>query len=112
MRIAVPVVDGQLAQHFGHCEQFMLFEVDAEERTVRGPETVASPPHQPGLLPQWLKELGADVIIAGGMGTRAQELFARSGIEAIVGVDMSDPRAIAEQYLAGNLQAGENICDH
>ena len=112
MKIAIPVAGGQLARHFGHCEEFMLFDVDAEAQTISASETVASPPHQPGLLPQWLKELGAEMIIAGGMGRRAHDLFARSGIEAIAGVSKNDPQAVVEDYLAGNLEVGENLCDH
>jgi len=112
MRIAIPLAGGQLALHFGHCEQFVLFDVDGEERTIKGSETVVAPSHQPGLLPQWLKELGAEVIITGGMGRRAQALLARSGIEAIVGVSANDPQTIVKDYLEGRLESGKNLCDH
>jgi len=112
MKIAIPLAGGQLARHFGHCEEFVLFDVDGENRTIKGSQTLATPPHQPGLLPQWLKELGAEVLITGGMGRRAQHLLASSGIEAIVGVSANDPRAIVKDYLEGCLESGENLCDH
>ena len=112
MRIAIPVANGKLAMHFGHCEEFSLIDVDAEAKKITGRETVPAPEHQPGLLPPWLAEQGADVIIAGGMGMRAQQLFAEQNIEVIVGAPAEDAEAIATAYLAGTLETGGNICDH
>ncbi len=112
MKIAVPVVDGRLAMHFGHCEEFVLFDVDAESAAVLSHDSLVAPPHQPGLLPEWLRERGADVIIAGGMGRRAQGLFRQSGIEVVVGAPALEPQQVVEDYLAGTLEAGENVCDH
>jgi len=112
MRIAIPVVDGRLAAHFGHCDEFALFDVDEQNATVTAVDRVDSPPHQPGLLPQWLHEHGAEVIIAGGMGRRAQDLFARGGIEVIVGATADDPESIVRAFVAGELATGDNICDH
>jgi predicted Fe-Mo cluster-binding NifX family protein len=71
-----------------------------------------APPHEPGLRPRWLHERGADVIIAGGMGQRAQQLFAQSGMTVVVGAPAETPEQLASAYLSGTLQAGENICDH
>jgi predicted Fe-Mo cluster-binding NifX family protein len=59
-----------------------------------------------------LKDHGADLIIAGGMGRRAQDLFARSGIEVVVGAPQEAPRRIVERYLDGELETGDNICAH
>lgn len=75
-------------------------------------EDVDAPPHQPGLLPLWLAERGANMIIAGGMGQRAQELFAQQGIKVVVGVPAETPERLVSAYLDGILQTGENICDH
>jgi predicted Fe-Mo cluster-binding NifX family protein len=112
MKIALPVVDGRLAMHFGHCEEFVLFDVDGERSVVVGSESLAAPPHRPGLLPQWLREHGADLVVAGGMGRRAQQLFQQSGIEVLVGAPSLEPQHIVEDYLSGALEAGENLCDH
>ena len=112
MRIAIPVAEGRLAMHFGHCEQFALIDVDTEKKCIVGKETVAAPAHQPGLLPPWLAERGANVIIAGGMGSRAQQLFAQQNIEVLTGAPAETPEEIAETYLNGLLVRGENICDH
>ena len=64
MQIAVPIAEGQLARHFGHCAQFAVFEVDAENRHIVSEDVLDAPPHQPGLLPVWLKEHGVDLVIA------------------------------------------------
>jgi ATP-binding protein involved in chromosome partitioning len=112
MRIALPLADGKLAMHFGHCERFALVDVDEGSRTIVHKEELVPPAHEPGLLPRWLAEHKADVIIAGGMGKRAQDLFARNGIRVCVGADAEDPEKLISAYLEGTLSYGENICDH
>ncbi len=112
MKIAIPTAAGQLCLHFGHCEQFTLFEVDPQTRKIIGQKELTPPPHEPGVLPKWLHEQGADLIIAGGMGQRAQQLFAANGIRVIVGADAATPSGLAEAYLAGTLATGANVCDH
>ena len=84
MRIAIPITKGKLSAHFGHCEEFALIDVDSGQKSIQTKETVAAPDHQPGLLPRWLAEHGANVIIAGGMGMRAQNLFTEQNIEVVV----------------------------
>ena len=112
MRIAIPVVEGRLSAHFGHCEEFALIDVDPEKREITQTQMLPSPVHQPGLLPRWLDEQGATVIIAGGMGQRAQDLFSREGIQVIFGTSAADPEELVKGYLEGNLTAGDNACDH
>ncbi len=112
MQIALPVEGGVLSPHFGHCSEFLFFDVDTEAGEILGKKSIQPPPHEPGILPGWLREQGADVIIAGGMGMRAQQLFQQAGIEVVVGVQPGDPEAITKEYIAGNIQSGENLCDH
>ena len=112
MKIAIPVAQGRLSAHFGHCEEFAILEADEGGKGVLKKAVHQAPPHQPGLLPRWLHELGAHVIIAGGMGQRAQQLFAQNGITVVVGAPAETPERLAAAYLNGTLQAGENICDH
>ncbi len=112
MRIAVPVAAGQLCQHFGHCEAFALLDIDREQGTILAREDVTPPPHQPGMLPPWLADRGADLVIAGGMGSRAQAIFQQHGVEVIVGASPAAPETVVEAWLAGDLQAGPNACDH
>lgn len=112
MKIAIPVADGKLSMHFGHCEKFALIDVDTAEKKIIKREDIDAPPHQPGLLPPWLAEKGANVIIAGGMGTRAQDLFAEQKIKVVVGVSGGTPEDIVTAYLKGSLVTGANVCDH
>jgi ATP-binding protein involved in chromosome partitioning len=112
MRIALPLADGKLCMHFGHCERFAMIDVDAAEKKILNREDIVPPPHEPGLLPPWLAERGAAMIIAGGMGQRAQGLFAQQGIQVVVGAAAETPERLVLDYLAGKLQTGENTCDH
>jgi Mrp family chromosome partitioning ATPase/predicted Fe-Mo cluster-binding NifX family protein len=107
---AVPVVEGKLCAHFGHCDQFAL--VETEDGKIKGTNMHTPPPHEPGVLPKWLHEMGAHIIIAGGMGSRAQGLFQENGIQVVTGAPMDAPEALVNQYLAGMLITGANVCDH
>ncbi len=112
MRYAIPVSDGKLAAHFGHCEQFALIDVDETTKAIVRKELVSSPEHQPGLLPVWLAEEGVNAVIAGGMGSRAQAIFQENRIEVIVGAQGDDPEQIVLAHIAGTLATGDNVCDH
>jgi len=112
MRIAIPTAGGMLSMHFGHCEIFTLMDVDPEERKIIGRRDVEPPPHQPGLLPPWLAGQGVNLVIAGGMGQRAQQIFHAHGIQVLVGAGSEAPERIVGDYLAGTLQTGGNVCDH
>ena len=112
MKIAMPLFEGKLSAHFGHCTEFALVSVDEEEKQVGEVQALQPPTHAPGVLPQWLIENGVDLVIAGGMGRRAQNLFTEAGIRVIVGAPEAEPHRLAEEFLSGRLQTGQNICDH
>lgn len=112
MKIAIPLADGKLTAHFGHCAQFAIVDVDRESKTIKEQVVLDPPPHEPGVLPAWLAEQGVNVIIAGGMGQRAQTLFTDKSIEVVVGAPVDTPEALVSDYLAGTLQVGDNVCDH
>ena len=112
MKIAIPLAGGRLSAHFGHCEQFAIVSVDPESKTITEQALLSPPAHEPGVLPAWLAEQGASVIIAGGMGQRAQMLFNENNIQVIVGAAAETPEHLVGTYLAGTLETGENICDH
>lgn len=112
MKIAIPMADGKLCMHFGHCEQFALVEVDEASKTIASTSYLTPPPHEPGVLPRWLHEQGANVIIADGMGQRAQGLFAQNGIKVVVGAPTAKVEDTVGAYLTGTLEVGANTCDH
>lgn len=110
MKFAIPLAEGKLTAHFGHCQEFAI--VEAENGAITAKEILVPPPHEPGVLPRWLHEKGANVIIAGGMGQRAQELFAANQIDVVVGAPVETPESLVESYMAGTLVSGFNLCDH
>jgi predicted Fe-Mo cluster-binding NifX family protein len=81
-------------------------------KQIQSTKHLTPPPHEPGVLPRWLHEQGANVILAGGMGQRAQELFAQNSVKVVVGAPVDTPENLLNAYLAGSLVSGANICDH
>ena len=112
MKIAIPLTNGKISAHFGHCEQFTIIDADVDKKEVKSIELVTPPPHEPGLLPRWLAELSVELVIAGGMGQRAQMLFNENNIDLIVGAADNTPQELVEQYFNNQLESGQNICDH
>jgi predicted Fe-Mo cluster-binding NifX family protein len=112
MNIAIPVTNGRLSSHFGHCEEFAVFEANEKEGSIVSKSLHQPPPHEPGVLPRWLSGLGADVVLAGGMGQRALQQFAQHGIDVVIGVPTETAENLALAYLRGTLQGGANLCDH
>jgi len=112
MLIAIPVANGKLCAHFGHCDQFALVEADPSTKKIQSVKHLTPPPHEPGVLPRWLHEQGANVILAGGMGQRAQQLFAQNGVQVVVGAPVDTPENLVTAYLTGTLVSGANLCDH
>jgi predicted Fe-Mo cluster-binding NifX family protein len=107
---AIPTENGKLCTHFGHCEKFAIIETENQKQISE--EYFTPPVHQPGVYPQFLAQKGVTVIISGGMGQKAQQLFAQNNIEVCMGVSMESPSKLVEQYLNGQLQTGVNLCDH
>jgi len=109
MRIAVSVdnrqgLDSVVSPHFGRCPHYIL--VDVEGPDVTGIQEVDSPfygHHQPGQVPGFIHSLGADVMLAGGMGGRAIMFFEQYGIEGVTGA-YGTVRQSVERYLGGQLK--------
>jgi len=112
MRVAIPLTNGKLSQHFGHCEQFAIIDADSDTKNIESRELVAPPAHEPGILPRWLSGLHVNLVIAGGMGQRAQQLFAQHQIEVVVGAPAESAEDVVSAYLEGRIECGENVCDH
>lgn len=107
---AVPTVNERLCAHFGHCDQFAVIET--ENNSITNINYLQPPAHQPGTYPRFLAEKGVSTIISGGMGIKAQEIFAQNNIEVFIGINTDAPKALVEQYLANQLVSGKNLCDH
>jgi ATP-binding protein involved in chromosome partitioning len=110
LKIAIPLAEGVLCNHFGHCEQFALIDLKGTE--IAAKQMVTPPPHEPGLLPRWLGEKGVQLIIAGGMGQRALNLFSENGIKVLTGAPPLSPEALVSHFVNQTLVTGANVCDH
>ncbi|NMB37946.1 MAG: dinitrogenase iron-molybdenum cofactor [Firmicutes bacterium] len=107
MKIAVASEKDIVTKHFGHCENFNIFETEGEK--IISSKSIANPGHRPGFLPRFLNDLGVKVIISGGMGQGAVDIFSNLDIEVITGVEGKAKDAV-ENYLAGSLRATGEIC--
>ena len=107
LKIAVASDNEMVSGHYGHCEGFMIF--DSENNKVVKSETVANPGHKPGFLPNFLADRGVNVIISGGMGGGAVDIFNQRNIEVIVGAS-GNARDAVEAYLKGSLKSTGSIC--
>lgn len=110
MKIAIPLAEGKLAMHFGHSKEFAIIEINGSE--IKNKEIHEPPPHEPGVLPKWLNDHGVNVVLAGGMGGRALQLFAQQGIKVLTGAPALPPEELVTQYMENSLQTGTNVCDH
>ncbi|MDO4746532.1 MAG: NifB/NifX family molybdenum-iron cluster-binding protein [Bacillota bacterium] len=107
MKIAVAAMGKEVAGHFGHCEQFIFFET--ADGKITSVEAVPNPGHRPGFLPNFLADNGAEVIISGGMGGGAVDIFNQRNVEVIVGVQ-GDAQTAVETYLKGELVSTGSVC--
>lgn len=109
-KIAIPLQNNMLCNHFGHCQEFAIFETD--DNKIVGNETATPPPHEPGTIPRWLRDMGVTDVIAGGIGQRAIQILLDNKINVYVGVRQKPSNDLINELLSGNLQAGVNLCDH
>ena len=106
-KIAVASEHEYVTEHFGHCINFNIF--DAENNQIVKKESIPNPGHKPGFLPNYLNDMGVDVIISGGMGGGAIDIFNEKGIEVIVGAS-GKAKDAAEAYLKGQLKSTGSVC--
>ncbi|MDD3268539.1 MAG: NifB/NifX family molybdenum-iron cluster-binding protein [Syntrophomonadaceae bacterium] len=104
MLIAIPSENNMVCPHFGHCAEFTIY--DTISKSIK---PVPSPGHVPGALPVFLKQLGVELVIAGGMGGSAQDLFASQGVKVIVGASGKIDEVIAV-YEKGQLVSTGSVC--
>jgi Mrp family chromosome partitioning ATPase/predicted Fe-Mo cluster-binding NifX family protein len=109
-KIAVASEKENVTGHFGHCENFNVFEV--ENGKIIKFESVGNPGHKPGFLPNFLHDLGVNIIISGGMGSGAVDIFNEKGIQVVTGANGNAKEAV-EKFVSGSLVSTNVICtDH
>lgn len=107
LKIAVASEGNNVTGHFGHCENFRVFT--AEDCKITAEENVPNPGHRPGFLPNFLADRGVNVIVSGGMGGGAVDIFNERNVEVVVGAS-GDARSAVEAYLKGELHSTGSIC--
>ena len=108
--IAIPLEQGVLCAHFGHCEKFAIVTIG--ENGIEEIREVDPPEHVPGLYPRWIAQFGVTDVIAGGMGQRAIELFNEQNINVFVGAPVAPATVLVHDFLANKLSLQANYCNH
>ena len=104
-------LDGQISQHSGRCPYYLLVEVEGSE--IKKTDAVDNPyydDHIPGMVPKFINEQGANVMVAGGMGPRAIDMFSNFGIEVVTGA-VGNTGNVLQAYLKGEI-SGVEPCKH
>jgi predicted Fe-Mo cluster-binding NifX family protein len=109
MRIAISTEGNAVFPHFGRCPVFTI--IDVVNGIVVGKGVIPNPGHQPGFIPRFLNEKGVQLVVTGGMGARAQDIFQELGMETVLGVS-GNVDDVIERVLAGTLTGGASLCDH
>ena len=110
MKIAVTYENGQVFQHFGHCENFKIYEVEQNE--IKSSAVVNTNGSGHGALAGFLQEQNVKVLICGGIGGGARMALAQAGIELFPGAS-GDADACVTALLAGNLSYDpDTVCSH
>lgn len=110
MKIAVTYEDGQVFQHFGHTEQFKVYE--AEDKSVISTQIIGTGGSGHGALAGFLKETGVETLICGGIGGGARNALRDAGIELYPGVS-GDADSAVQAFLNGSLVYDpETLCSH
>jgi len=107
MRIAVAGEGKNVTEHFGHCVNFLIYNV--ENGKIVKEEVIPNPGHKPGFLPNFLADRGVSVIISGGMGGGAVDIFNERNVEVVVGAS-GDAKMAVENYLKGELITTGSVC--
>jgi predicted Fe-Mo cluster-binding NifX family protein len=109
-KIAIPMEDGVLCAHFGHCQTFAI--VNVEDNVITEVVELVPPEHVPGLYPRWVAQFGVSDVIAGGMGQKAIMLFNEQNINVFVGAPMNPAEELVNDFLANRLSLSANYCNH
>ena len=107
MKIAVAGEGKNVTEHFGHCVNFLIYSV--ENGNITNEESIPNPGHKPGFLPNFLADRGVNVIISGGMGGGAVDIFNERNVEVVVGAS-GDAKTAVLNYLKGELKTTGSVC--
>ena len=104
-------LNGQVSQHFGRCPSYVIVDVEGNE--IKKTDIISNPyyeNHVPGMVPKFISEQGVHVMIAGGMGPRAIDMFSNYGIQVVTGA-IGNVGNVLKAYLQGEI-SGVEPCKH
>jgi predicted Fe-Mo cluster-binding NifX family protein len=108
VKIAIPTVNGVMSGHFGHCEKFYIAEIKNNE--IIDKYFLTPPPHEFGVFPKWLAEEGVSVLLCGGIGYKAIQIFNEFGVQVISGIMKTDLNEIIRDFLNDSIVAEGGTC--
>jgi len=109
-KIAIPVENDKLCEHFGHAPEFFIYELNNNKIIKK--EKMTPPPHEPGTIPKWLNSLGVTVLLAGGIGQGAIDYFNNFNIEVISGCPAIKHSELIKHFMNEELESKNSVCDH
>ncbi len=108
--IAIPLVNGVLSEHFGHCQTFsIVYVVDNKIKEIK---EFQPPEHTPGLYPRWIAQFGVTDVIVGGIGQKAIDLFNQHNINVFAGAPIKKAEELVNSFLENKLVLNANYCNH
>lgn len=108
MKIAVATEGNRVSRHFGRCEKYIAYEV--EDNEIVHKTEIEHPGHRPGFLPRYLSKKEVDLLITGGIGPRAINMFNSLGIDVMSGIQGTVDEVI-QQYLKEELEGNVEPCE-
>ncbi|RII35518.1 dinitrogenase iron-molybdenum cofactor biosynthesis protein [Clostridium chromiireducens] len=113
MKIALPSLDNNIDDHFGHCEYYTIFTVDTQNKKILGSETLESPAGCgcKSNIASTLSAMDVKVLLAGNMGEGAVRVLSNAGIEVLRGCS-GDVNTVALNWLNGSLVDSGDMCHH
>ncbi|MBN1561580.1 P-loop NTPase [candidate division KSB1 bacterium] len=112
LRCAMPLDGGVVSAHFGHARSFAFVDYDVKGQVAIKVEEKTPPPHEQGSIPRWIMEEKVNVLFTGGIGAMARQMLEEKGVKVVSGSPQVEPLAVVAKYVQGELETGENRCDH
>jgi len=109
-KIAIPVIDGKLSAHFGHAPYFFIYQT--EDNKIIKEQMETPPPHEFGVIPNWLAENKVTDLITGGIGPKAVDILNQNNINVFSGAPVDEPGKVINAFLSGTLKTNANMCNH
>lgn len=111
-KIAIPWDNDQVSEHFGKCSEFIIIETDSARSSIVSKSQLTAPEHQPGLIPKWINEQNVSLVIAQGIGAKAQSALKQFNIEVVQISETGTPEELVMAYLKQQLENTPQSCNH